>query len=134
MTNPFGRQRKKKMKRRITPEIAIEIAQRYKDGDLLRDIAATYGIARQTVADVAKRMGCKPRGRGYPKGKKSHTLKKARNEKIMKLYEAGKPLDLIAIAFDISRQRVHQIAVNMGCKKRAPKHGRPANSKCEKGE
>lgn len=61
-TPPKGR-----VSKNLPKAVVFEILTAYKEGQLLKVIAAKYGISKQCVSNIASRRGLRPRSAGRPK-------------------------------------------------------------------
>jgi len=104
----------KQQQRRLTKSQQADLVERYRSGDLMTDLAETYGIDRRTVSSILKRHDVPSRPRG---------LSVEQVQEAVLMYAQGKSLAAIGKDLGVDAGTVHNRLREQGAQMRDA-HGR----------
>lgn len=89
----------------------LMVVEALKAGASHTDAGAVIGVSRRTAAKISRKYGI-DRPMGRPRGRRNNTPRKQadRDKVIIEMLDAGSTLAEIGRKFNISRERVRQIA------------------------
>lgn len=110
--------------RHNSPQDERDIVRRYQDGESLTALGKAFGCHLQTIANVLRRHGVDPRGRGGPR----RQFSRQEAETVVRRWESGESQTAIAESLGMRQYQVRRLLAAHGLKieprqARGEKHG-----------